>query len=394
MATPLRIALVYPTSLPWMAEVMDGVRRYGLQKGGWHLTTCPPTLAASGESPRNLPSLLGWPGDAAIAAIRNDEDRRLVQELGFPVVNLSGWEKERYGIPRVGVDNHLAGRLAAEHLLDRGFRHFGYVGWEDVHYSQERLAGFQERLGHHSEDLHVHLEPAESAREVRLIEELQTLATWLQSLPLPCAIFAVHDYRAQRVMEACAFAGLRVPKDLAIIGMDNDLLACEHSTPTLTSVCRDSGRIGWEAAALIDRMMQGEDLSSADLQIAPLGIVERQSTDLFHHPDEIIQLAVAFMLRHLKDRPKMDAVARHAGVSRRTLEMRFKALTGQSPHQFLTAARISHACKQLQRACPPSLRQLAKDCGFSSYPAFVHAFHSHSGQTPSQYRDQLSLSSS
>lgn len=386
MPSLLKIALVYPTSLPWMAQLVDGVRRYGLQYGGWQLMTCPPTLAASGERPRTLRSLVGWQGDGAIAAIRSDEDRQLVRRLGIPVVNISGWEADRHGIPRVSVNNRLAGRLAAEHLLDRGLRHFGYTGWKAVHYSEERLAGFTERIRDGGFPVDVRLDTPEDFTDPTLVEELRELGAWLRSLPKPCGIFAVHDYRAQLVMEACASAGLRVPKDVAVIGMDDDAIVCEHSNPTLTSVCRNSSGIGWEAAALIDRMLHEGNIGAPEILVPPEGIAERQSTDLFHHPDEVIQLAVAFMLRNLKDRPKIETVAKHAGVSKRTLEVRFKACTGKSPHQYLTEARIEHAKKLLRRPSKQNLRIVATECGFNSYPAFVAAFQSLAGQAPSEYR--------
>ncbi len=386
MHRPLKIAFVSPTSLPWMAQVVDGVRRYGLQFGGWQLLTCPPSLATSGERPRTLSSLIGWTGDGAIAAIRSKADREMAHQLGFPVVNLSTWEARLHGIPRVGVDNRLSGRLAAEYLLERGFRHFGYVGWETVHYSKERQAGFSSRIREEGFKVHVRLDDPEGKRHPRLVDDLKGLGDWLKSLPTPCAIFAVHDYRAELVMEACAHLSLRVPKDIAVIGMDDDALVCEHSNPTLTSVCRDSGGIGWEAAALIDRMVHGEDVSTSEILVPPEGITERQSTDLFHHPDELIQLAVAFMLRNLKDSPKIEAVARHTGVSKRTLEVRFKACMGKSPHQYLTEARIDQAKKILRRPIKQNLRQIATECGFSSYPSFVAAFQARVGQPPSHYR--------
>lgn len=386
MAGPLKIALVYPTSLPWMADLLEGVRRYGMQSGGWQLLTCPPSLAASGERPRTLGSLVGWQGDAAIAAIRSDDDRELVRKLGIPIVNLSGWEEELYGVPRVGLDNYEAGRIAAEHLLERGFHHFGYAGWKGVHYSRQRERGFRERVEREGATADVLLEDPGQARHPTLANELKRLGHWLRALPKPCGVLAVQDYRAQLVMEACVAAGLRVPKDVAIVGTDDDAIVCEHSNPTLTSVCRNSTAIGWEAASLIDRMLQGVDVGCPDILVPPEGISERQSTDLFHHPDQVIQLAVAFMLRNLKDSPKVEDVARHAGVSKRTLEMRFKALTGKSPHQYLTAARIDHARKLLHRSSQQNLRRVAVECGFNSYSSFVAAFQGQTGASPSDYR--------
>jgi len=389
MISPLKIAVVYPTSLPWMAEILDGIRRYGRQFGGWQILTCPPSLAASGEPSRTLRSLVGWNGDAAIAAVRSVEERKVIRQLGFPVVNISNWEADTHGLPRVSVDNVIAGRFAADHLMAQGLKHFGFVGWSHVHYSDQRRLGFSQRAQEAGFPCEVKLDVPGESGDRTLAGELHHLGAWLKTLPIPCGIFAVHDYRAQMVMEACAAVGLRVPKDVAVIGMDNDAIICEHSVPTLTSVCRNSNQVGWEAAALIHRLLQGEDAGATEILVPPEGITERQSTDRFHHDDEVIQLAIHFMLSNLREPPKIETVARHSGVSKRTLEMRFKACTGMSPHRFLRDARIEHAKKLIQRPAKPSLRTIASECGFSSYPTFIAAFQSVSGESPGAYQNEV-----
>lgn len=381
----LKVAVVYPTSLPWMAELLDGIRRYGLQHGGWQILSCPPSLASSGERSRSLRSLVGWQGDAAIAAVRTAADRRIVRQLGIPVVNISGWEADTHGIPRVSVNNQLAGRLAAEHLLNRGLKHLAYVGWSRVHYSDQRFEGFARKAEEAGVRCWSRLESADVAAGRTMIDELRELGKWLGSLPHPCGVFAVHDYRAQLIIEACTSAGLRVPRDVAVIGMDDDAIVCEHATPTLTSVCRSSTQVGWEIGALIEQLVGGDKLGNVDILVPPDGISERQSTDMFHHPDEVVQLAVSFIRRNLGTALKTQAVADHAGVSKRTLETRFRASTGKSPHRYLTDARIEHAKKQIERPSKQNLRTVSEVCGFASYPAFVAAFQSVCGMTPSEY---------
>ena len=113
------------------------------------------------------------------------------------------------------------------------------------------------------------LESAEEELTVSWSQQTKTLTDWLRSLPLPCGVFAVHDHRAQFRVEACAEAGLRIPEDIALIGMDNDEIICEHSVPTLSSVSGNSEQVGWEAMGLLDRMMQGEPWPTEDLLVEP-----------------------------------------------------------------------------------------------------------------------------
>lgn len=285
----------------------------------------------------------------------------------------------------MGVDNRLAGRLAAEHLLERGLRNLGFVGWRDVHYSDERLRGFAEQAAKENVECHIHLNSAENDGATPWGERLQQLAAWASSLPHPCGIFAVHDYRAQLLMEACESAGLRVPQDVAVIGMDDDVIICEHSVPTLTSVSRNSGMIGWECAALIHQVLEGVSGLPKEIFVPPDGVRARQSTDMFHHPDQIVQVAAGFMLTHLRDSFNIQTVAEYAGVSKRTLETRFRACTGKSPHRYLTEARIAHAKQLIDSPNKITLRAVATACGFGSYPAFFTAFHSIHGRSPQDY---------
>ena len=118
-------------------------------------------------------------------------------------------------------------------------------------------------------------------------------------------------------------------------------------------------------------------------------IAERQSTDMFHHTDEVVQLAVTFMLRNLKEAPKVQTMAEHAGVSKCTLETRFRTCTGKSPHEYLTAARIEHAMKLLQSPSQNTLQGIASTCGFQSYPAFLKAFRAINGTSPKAYQRSL-----
>lgn len=389
MKTALKIAMVYPTSLPWMAEILDGIRRYSRPLGGWQILSCPPQLAASGEAPRTLKSLIGWHGDAAIAAIHTAEDREIARDLKLPVVNISSWETHHHGLHRVSVDNQLAGRVAAEHLMAGDLKHFAFVGWRGVHYSDQRRSGFTRRLKEAGHRCAVRLDEPMANNRLPLVAQLRDLGAWLESLPRPCGVFALHDYRAQLVIEACATVGLRVPRDIAVLGMDNDASICEHSQPTLSSVCRNSNQVGWEAAALIHRLLEGEKKLPMETLVPPEGIAERQSTDRFHHNDEAVQLAVNFMLGNLKDTPNVEVIAQHVGVSKRTLEMRFNACTGTSPHRFLTHARVDHAAKLMRQSTRRNLRSIATDCGFPSYSAFVAAFRSVTGQSPDAHRESF-----
>jgi LacI family transcriptional regulator len=198
----------------------------------------------------------------------------------------------------------------------------------------------------------------------------------------------VHDYSAQFLVQGCHEANLRIPDDLAVIGMDNSDTICEHCVPTLTSVSRNSERVGWEAAALLDRMMQGEPPPSADLLLEPDGVVTRQSTDMLYCADPVAQRALDYMGAHLKRQFNIEHIAAQAGVSKRTLETHFRESLQTSPHEFLTKLRVQHAQSLMQTQQKCGMEQVAVECGFGTRKAFHGAFRRITGVSPSTWRKE------
>lgn len=381
-----RVALLYPASIPWIARCLDGIRRYAREQGGWHLFSSPPTLRGAEESALTLSSMRGWKGDAIIAVSNEERELRVARRMGIPIVNLAGGLRQSFGIPRVMVNHLQAGRLAADHLLECGLRNLAFFGWQNLWYSDQRRAGFCERAAESGVTVASFLRASESESKQSWTQRIAGLTQWLAGLPRPCGVFAVHDYRAQLVMEACQEAGLRIPDDIAVIGMDNDETICEHTVPALTSVSRNSERVGWEAAALLDRMMQGAPAPREDLLLDSDGIAARQSTDMMYCADPVVHQALGYMRGNLKAQFNVAQIAEHAAVSKRTLEMRFREYLSQSPHEYLTKLRVQRAQALMQLPQKRTIDQIAAECGFGTTPTFYSAFRQATGLTPADFR--------
>jgi len=381
-----RVALVYPASVPWIARCLDGIRRYAQEQGGWHLLCSPPTLRGAEESALTLRSLQGWKGDAIIAVSNDEEELAAGRKMKMPIINLAGGLSDSFGIPRVMVNQSQAGRMAAEHLLGRGLRHLAFFGWRDLWYSQQRHQGFSERAGEAGLTCHSFLEAAGETDPQIWPQRIAHVGAWLAALPKPVGIFAVHDYRAQFLMEACYDTGLRIPQEVAVIGMDNDETICEHSAPTLTSVSRSSEQVGWEAGTLLDRMMQGEPPPAADVLLEPDGVIERQSTDQLYSEEPLIQRALDYMRLHLQTQFNVEQIAEFIGVSKRTLETRFRENLQSSPYEFITRLRIQQAKALLHLPKKRTNEQIARECGFGTVRAFTGTFSRYTGQSPAAFR--------
>jgi len=288
------VAIAYPVAVPWMALFVRGVAEYADRHGGWDLTTSPPTITGSDEFALGIENLKGWPGQGMIAAIGTRQEAASARRLGIPVVNLAA-TTEHVGLPRVMVDHYAMGRLAAEHLLERGLRRLAYCGVEGRWYSELRSQGFAARARQAGLTCDVFNTPPQANPRQNWQQRVGPLAGWLKTLRPPVGLLAVHDYRARTLVDECRRLGLRIPHDVAVVGLDNDPTVCEFCRPTLTSVSRNAWRVGYEAAAMLDLLMAGRRPPLAEVLIAPDGVVARQSTDTVAVDDPYVADAVHFI---------------------------------------------------------------------------------------------------
>ncbi|HZZ20639.1 MAG TPA: substrate-binding domain-containing protein [Opitutaceae bacterium] len=390
--TPRKVAILCPTSIPWISLCIDGIRQFAREQGGWHLFSSPPSMRGTGESALTIRSMRGWKGDAVIMISDEPHELRYARGFGLPMVNLGGGAPKAHGVPRVMVNHFKAGRMAADHLLARGLRNLAFFGWQDLWYSEQRQLGFMQRTSEAGAECKVLLRASRHESNQNWAHRVASLTRWLVSLPRPCGIFAVHDYRAQFLIEACQEAGLRIPADIAVVGMDNNEAICEHVVPTLSSISRGSQRVGWEAASLLDKLMRGEKPPLDDYFLDPDGVVARGSTAMQYCEDPMVQAALDFMRDNLEKQFNVSAVADHTATSKRTLEMAFRQSLGTSPHRFLTKLRVQRAEAMLRLPQKRSIEDIASECGFGTAATFYAAFRRMSGQSPANFRRESIVS--
>ena len=179
-----------------------------------------------------------------------------------------------------------------------------------------------------------------------------------------------------------------MPDELALIGVNNDSIACEFCQPPLSSVSRNAEQVGYQAAALLDRLMAGEAPPTSDILIPPDGVVQRRSTDVVAIDDPEVEAAVRYMCEHLSEPLKIEELARQQGISRRWLEHAFRRKLGKTPHLYLNFLRIRRARELLLREPKPTLLAVARECGFSDAKRLRLAFTRIVGVGPNQYRQR------
>ena len=376
-----RVALAFPTGIPHFRRVVRGIADYAKDHGGWTFSTSPETFSVS------IDELKGWQGDGVIAEVDNRSQARAAERLGVPVVNVSGALRS-CKLPRVTADNRTIGRLAAEHLLERGFQRFGYYGVQGVWYSQLRQRGFEDRVGREGRDCNAFEAPSSLGRQ-HWAELQEPLEQWLTTLRLPVGVMAVHDGRAAMMVEACTRLGLRVPDDVAAVGVNDDAQLCQLARPTLSSVARNDEETGRRLATLLDRLMTGEKPPARDVLVPPVAVVERRSTDVLAVDDPYVAIAVRYVRDNIHEPFNVSRLALLVPISRRWLEHRFQQCLGELPHDFISRMRVERAKRYLTAPEKRSLYKIAASCGFNDARRFRVVFQRVVGVTPAEYRQAL-----
>ena len=215
---------------------------------------------------------------------------------------------------------------------------------------------------------------------------LDELCQWLATLPRPLGLMAVDDSRARMVVDACRLVGLRVPYDVAIVGVDNNRMACEGARPTLSTVALNAAEVGYRAAALLDQLMADCPRPPQPLLVPAIDIVARESTDMVAIDDPELNTAVCYIREHLDQPLSVKVLLQAVSVSRRWLEYRFRERFGLSPYEYLCRTRVERAKQLLRESNKLSSRQIAAACGFRSTRALRLAFQRVLGITPREYR--------
>jgi LacI family transcriptional regulator len=218
-----------------------------------------------------------------------------------------------------------------------------------------------------------------------LSHDRMAMAEWLKSLPKPVGILACYDIAGQEVLEACKIAGLAVPDSVAVLGVDNDELICNLTSPPLSSVQSDATQTGFLAASLLDSMMSGAALEPRLHLIKPLRVVTRQSSDILSVNDPLVARA----LQQIRDRAdeglQVSEVQRHVGLSRRSLDYRFLRVLGRTVHDEITRVRMERLADLLIRT-DWTLPQLAERLNFRHSEYMGVAFKKFTGSSPGEYR--------
>lgn len=335
-----------------------------------------------------LASLREWKPSAIITEWLPGLTEALVG-IGCPVVLVPSDEVVE-GVYHVDIDDHAIGRIAAEHLIARGYQNFAFVGRRDAHYAEQRLEGYRSVVG----EVPVYWE---EFRDWRQYDEYwrdpdEDMMGWLTGRNFPLGIFTAHDPTGRHVLEAAAQAGLEVPFTVGVISANDDETVCEMARPPLSSIRLPWRRLAAEVVHLIETVWAGK-VPVSPVLVQPLEIVVRGSSSYEAVADPVVRRAMQCLLEQVATLNSVEEWAGKVGVSRRVLERRFQISLGRSPHEMIQHERVERA-KYLLTTTDLAIALVAERCGYQSNERLAVNFRELVGVPPSIYRRDSRVKSS
>ena len=334
----------------------------------------------------NSPKVLETGSYDGIIARVGTNFNKMAEHKKIPLVNV--WQNSPVKkVTSVFSNSYEAGTIAAEHLLGRGLRRFGFLGFKRDKADFQQLDGYMETLkstGYQSSIFKFNRSVIEGNAEgwEKFIFQLKN---WVKGLQPPVGIHATSDINCRYLIEICKSLELKIPHDLAIVGSGNEPLICKSPYPSITSIDKNFEEVGYQAAKLLDEMMISGKSSKVAKYCQPQGIVPRQSTDSYASDHPKVALALRYIAESANRRIKVNDVANAVATNRRTLERKFREFTRRTISQEISRMRIERA-KRLMMESDLSFKELSAELGYRNSDHFYKSFLRAEGQTPSSFR--------
>lgn len=376
-----RIALVLDTEIGYCRQVVLGILDFAVERPDWIFHHTRP------QNEIGQP-LAEWGVDGIITHIFDPEVERELSSLKKPLVNTTATLPQS-NMPLVETDHLAVGRMAADYFLYRGFWNFGYFGSAWTGFSVGRLEGYSKRLAEAGFEVSVrHSEylPVVPPRANWTKAEERT-RKWLVDLPKPVSIFASNDVPARDLSDLCRLSNLKIPDQVALLGVDNDQCVCRMTNPAISSIQLPAQKIGFEAASRLEALLSGKALETSECLLPPVRVVTRASTDIVATPDEAVSRALSYIRLRYTDELPVEEIAHQSGISRRVLERRFAKLLNRTIFEEIQLVRVRRA-KELLAETKHPISVVAERSGFSESRRMALAFRKTESCTPTEFRQK------
>jgi LacI family transcriptional regulator len=333
-----RIILLLETSRAFGRQLIIGIARYSRLNGPWSFYKEPIDLKSS------IPHLTKWKADGII--MRDSLITKELLKLKIPTILAIHDSSYPKNLPVIETDSISIARMASKHLIEKGFKNFAFCGFDNYDWSKKRQLYFK-RYNSEAGFKTYNYFPPQKNKKNSWESEQQHMCKWVRDLPKPIGIFACNDDRGQHILEVCKLINLNVPGDVAVIGVDNDPMVCEIEDPPLTSIALNVEYAGFEAAKLLDRLIDKKRTAAKKIVVSPSHIVQRQSTDILAVDDNEVAMAIRYIRNNAKNKILIKDVVETTNLSRRTLERRFRKTVHRSIYNEIQQVRVELISKLL-----------------------------------------------
>lgn len=362
----------------YVQGILRGIVKYANAHGPWSFYRAP------GKHEGILPQLEPEKADGIIARIPKTKRSICKIPAHVPVI-IIGYREVIPELPQLLGDSQMIAKIAADYFLNKGFTNLAYCGFDEMHWSRERATAFRFFVESKNHSFFIYKNLKRSKRKQWSLEQ-QDLAKWLKSLPKPIGILACNDDRGQHVINACKLAKIRVPDQVAVLGVDNDQFVCNLTWPPISSIALSTERAGFEAAQLLSTMMKRNQIINRSISVCPTHVVTRPSTDIIAVEDSDVSASVAYIQSHMNREISVDDVANAVAVSRRTLERKFrKYLNNRSIYDEIKRTRVNRIISMLLDT-DLTITQIGLALGFKDLTHISRQLKEETGLSPLLYR--------
>ncbi len=363
-------------------QLLTGITQYSKEHGSWVFCRMPLYYRESKGISGIVEWAREWKADGLIGQLYHDKDINLFQKSGIAVI-AQDFKEPFDEIPNITGAYHETGELAASYFLSKGFQHFAFYGFKDIVWSRERAKGFENLLKSRGYQVRF-FEHKETKSQEIWHYKLGLLAKWVKKLPKPTAVLCCDDNQAFQIIEVCRQINVRVPEEVAVLGVDNDKLICQLSDPPLSSIKLDAEKAGYNAAQLLDDLINKKTVGY-DVIVKASQIITRQSTDIFATNDQYVLSTLKYIHKNYTEKIRVDKLVSLVPFSRRAFEIRFKQVTGLPVYQYIFNLRMEKFANMLLDT-DKTVFEVALRTGFDDCKNLARQFKKAKGCTPVEYR--------
>jgi len=370
--------------------LIGGIAKYAKVHGTWNFFTTPDSFGQQANLKSYLHYLEKSGIDGIITRALPAPLMQQMQQLKIPIIVIPHQNEFPQNLPhRIVTHCKAISEMAADYFLERGFYNFAFCGFDSMFWSQNRKQFFQDYLEEDGFAVQSYNMPQQSD-EYDWSGEKEKLARWLEQLPKPIALLACNDDCGLQLIDACRHADIKVPEEVSIAGIDNDRLVCDLAHTGLSSVDLATGQAGYEAAALLEQLMNGKPVDDGTITIQPRRVVTRESSDILAINDAKVARAMEYIRKNARANIKVEDVVKAALASRRVLERNFKKILGATVGEEIKRHKVELICELLTETDLP-IKEIAQITSFETSKHIARYFSQAKQMTLQEFRNAFTV---